>query len=647
MENSTVPSVVTNIMLAWALALAEIGWLVFPLHEPIGIDLCSCMNPECRNVGKHPRVSNGFHSATKDPAVITGWWTQWPNASIGIRTGPESGIAVLDLDAGKGGYESLEKLEAEFGALPVTVEAITGGGGRHIIFRYPTNGTAIKNRTEFLAGLDVRGDGGYIVGVPSRHRNGSFYAWDAGCAPQQRALAELPAWLGEQMTKIKTSPSAVGQVASTLGSTISKGKRHPTLVSLAGTMARRGMGQVSIEAALFEENIAKCDPPLPEEEIVKIALWAAAKPQGADSADAASPVIEVPAELPFHTAAEVSAEHTIINWIIEGFATEGSVTEFTGKAKQGGKTTFLLAGIRRILDGAEFLGHPTQKCSVVYLTEERPKTFNQALKRADLLGRADLHILYWSDAANTPWPSIVRAAVKKASEVEAKMIVIDTVSQWAGFKGEEENSAGAAMEALRPVQEASATGLAVIVVRHERKSGGVVGEAARGSSAFAGAADIVISIRRPEGNTKPTLRTLQTLSRFDKVPPDLVELTDHGYVIVGGDTTDLAVEGIRNMLSNSGAALTVDEMMEASGLKRTTVQDAIKRLVNDKLAVRLAGGVKGTPFRYASANNAAGTSTPVAAAPAASVPEAVAQFAAQASSGAGSMPVSSSTSPTK
>ena len=619
MQNSTVPSIVTNMLLAWALALAEIGWLVFPLHEPTGVDRCACMNPECRNVGKHPRVGNGFHSATRDPGVITGWWTQWPNASIGIRTGPESGIAVLDLDDGKGGYESLEKLEAEFGPLPITVEAITGGGGRHIIFRYPTNGTGIKNRTEFLPGLDVRGDGGYIVGVPSRHRNGSLYAWDKECAPHEIAVAELPVWLSEQMTKIKMSASTAGgvQVASAIGSTISKGKRHPTLVSLAGTMARRGMGQVSIEAALFEENIAKCDPPLPEDEIVKIALWAAAKPQGTDSADAASPVIEVPAELPFHTAAEVSAEHTIINWIIEGFATEGSVTEFTGKAKQGGKTTFLLACIRRILDGAEFLGQPTQKCSVVYLTEERPKTFNQALKRADLLGRADLHILYWSDAASTPWPSIVRAAVKKAKEVEAKMIVIDTVSQWAGFKGEEENSAGAALEALRPVQEASATGLAVIVVRHERKSGGMVGEAARGSSAFAGAADIVISIRRPEGNTKPTLRTLQTLSRFDKIPPDLVELTDHGYVIVGGDTTDLAVEGVRTMLFNSGAALTVDEMMETSGLKRTTVQDAIKRLVNDKLAIRLAGGVKGTPFRYAWANNAAGTSTPVVAAPAA------------------------------
>ncbi len=629
MQNTIVPQVGINIILDWALALSRLGWLIFPLHEPIGIERCSCLNPECRNVGKHPRVSSGFYGATKDPVAITAWWTQWPNANIGIRTGPESGIVVLDVDADKGGFESLNELEARHGPLPLTVESITGGGGRHIIFHFPSNGTEIKNRTEFLPGLDVRGAGGYIVGVASRHRSGNIYRWDDGSAPHEIALSELPSWLFDEMTKVKVAPNASG-TASVVGSAIPKGKRHPTMVSLAGTMARRGMGQAAIEAALTEENFAKCDPPLADGEIAKIAEWAATKGSNPDAAAAAPAEVEVPADLPFHTAAEVSEDQTIINWLVEGFATEGSVTEFTGKAKQGGKTTFLLAAIQRILDGAEFLGQATKKCAVVYLTEERPKTFNQALKRAGLLGRADLHILYWSDAAATPWPSIVRAAVKKAGEVGAKMIVIDTVSQWAGFKGEEENSAGAALEALRPVQEASASGLAVIVVRHERKSGGVVGEAARGSSAFAGAADIVISIRRPEGNTKPTLRNLQTLSRFDTTPPELVELTDHGYVIVGGDTTELAMESIRKLLANSAVPLTMEEIGAATGVKRTTVQDTIKRLVNEKVAERFSGGVKGTPFKYGMASNPAGTSTPVMTAPAASVPEAIAKFTEQA-----------------
>jgi hypothetical protein len=94
-----------------------------------------------------------------------------------------------------------------------------------------------------------------------------------------------------------------------------------------------------------------------------------------------------------------------------------------------------------------------------------------------------------------------------------------TLPQWAGIHGDGENSAGEALAAMAPLQEAASQHhLAVVIARHERKSGGDVGNSGRGSSAFAGAVDIVLSLRRPEGNTRPTLRVIHALSRFDETP---------------------------------------------------------------------------------------------------------------------------------
>ena len=87
---------------------------------------------------------------------------------------------------------------------------------------------------------------------------------------------------------------------------------------------------------------------------------------------------------------------------------------------------------------------------------------------------------------------------------------------------------------MRPLQLAAADGLAVVIVRHERKSDGEVVVAGRDSSAYAGAADIVLSIRRPEGKVRPTLRVIHALSRFSQVPDQMmIELTEQGYRSLG------------------------------------------------------------------------------------------------------------------
>jgi len=145
-------------MLNEALAYAALGWRVFPL-EPRG---------------KKPLIREWQIKATTDAEVIREWWAKWPDANIGIATGLETGWFVLDVD-GETGSESLLALESEIGPLPETREARTGSGGRHLLFKMPDRD--IRNKQSFRPGLDIRGNGGYIVVAPSIHPNGKVYSW--------------------------------------------------------------------------------------------------------------------------------------------------------------------------------------------------------------------------------------------------------------------------------------------------------------------------------------------------------------------------------------------------------------------------------------------------------------------------------------
>jgi hypothetical protein len=126
-------------------------------------------------------------------AAVTHWFERSPDANIGIVTGQLSGLVVLDVDPYHGGTDSLAALEKRHGALPVTVEALTGGGGRHLYFRHP--GPRLPNRVGLQPGLDVRGDGGCVVAPPSIHPSGRRYSWVRERAPGEAALAALPSWL--------------------------------------------------------------------------------------------------------------------------------------------------------------------------------------------------------------------------------------------------------------------------------------------------------------------------------------------------------------------------------------------------------------------------------------------------------------------
>ena len=174
-----------------ALEYAHRGWRVFPLHGIVN-GVCTCGRTECSSAGKHPLVRKGLYEATTDMDKIRSWWKRWWSANIGIATGFESGIAVVDIDLPLA-FSSFDRL---IGELPVTLTALTGGGGLHLIYR--CSDSALGNAAgrlpgidEELPGIDLRANGGYVVAAPSVHRSGGQYEW----AWPARSLVPTPDWL--------------------------------------------------------------------------------------------------------------------------------------------------------------------------------------------------------------------------------------------------------------------------------------------------------------------------------------------------------------------------------------------------------------------------------------------------------------------
>ena len=165
---------------------------------------------------------------------------------------------------------SLLKLEAEHGAaLPATVEVITGRG-RHCYFRIGEHG-AIKNSAGQIApGLDVRGDGGYVLAPPSIHPSGRAYTWSVDCA---REFADAPDWLhaliGQDKNGGKGKP--LEHWHKLLTRTVHNGERNSTLTSLCGKLLHFGVKDpLLLHDVMLCINVARCAEPLPEDEVEAI-----------------------------------------------------------------------------------------------------------------------------------------------------------------------------------------------------------------------------------------------------------------------------------------------------------------------------------------------------------------------------------------
>jgi hypothetical protein len=219
---------------------------------------------------------------------------------------------------------------------------------------------------------------------------------------------------------------------------------------------------------------------------------------------------------------------------------------------------------------------------------------------------------------------VVADTFAHAVAIGAVLIVVDTLPACARVRGDDENSSGRALEAVEPLQlGVDASGLGLALTFHDRKGGGEVGESGRGSSAYAGAVDIILHIERPGGNIAPTIRRLTAASRFEATPDELfIELTPSGYVSLGSEDDVVRVQVAAHLADalptteetamrvtaatrkgDDGTETTepgILDALAAKGVKaaRSTVDEELKRWWQGEYAGRTGEGKKGSAYRY-------------------------------------------------
>lgn len=230
-----------------AIEYAKKGFAVFPLKYR----------------DKVPLTRNGCKDATTDAAQIKAWWQKYPNANIGLATGSVSqNVFVIDLDIdedrGIDGYHSLEDWQREHGDFPETWTAITGRGGYHLYYR--GNGR-IKNRAGIIDGVDIRGNGGYVVAPPSIHKNGNRYEWEY--SPDEFEIAKAD----NNVEYFLNHDDQKQGTAFTMPNIVAAGQRNQMLFRFACMMQAKGASDQSVFAATMAESESSCSPPLTEQEV--------------------------------------------------------------------------------------------------------------------------------------------------------------------------------------------------------------------------------------------------------------------------------------------------------------------------------------------------------------------------------------------
>lgn len=497
--------------LSAALAYAARGWPVLPIWWPDD-GFCACPNPQCTSAGKHPLahlVPHGLTDATTDADTIRAWWRRFPEANVGIATGARSFIA-LDVDTRHGGDESLRVLEDSIGSFPAAPVALTGGGGQHILFAHPGEGEQIRNKigTDWgLPGLDVRGDGGYIVAPPSLHANGTRYTWELTADPDDLPLPALPEKL--RLRLAYGGGEARNGHSSNVGHTViarstdigeilegvSEGQRGVKLFREASKL--RGAGVPYAYARdLVLRSAAAARPPLPEREAVKHldSAYERYTPNSVEDDDATTaPGEEPPQRFRWWTLAELERQPPPV-WLVRDVFVERTFAMTVGRERSLKSFLMLDMGLA-IASGTAWQGHPVKQGPVAYVVAEGQ---SGVLKRAEA----------WCIARNQRRPEgfkVLPQSVQllEASDVEALLasilawpampvvIFIDTLARC--FVGGDENAAKdmgvfiAACERLR-----LATGATVVVVHHGTKASGE----ARGSSVLLAAVDTHLHVTR-------------------------------------------------------------------------------------------------------------------------------------------------------
>ena len=596
-----------------ALRMIELGAAVFPLSPGGKAPLI----PKSRGGG-------GFLDAKTDPELARTFLSNAGHPNYGVVFPEGSDVITLDLDGGDrdarpGWQEDWHRQYERLGPPGLTYIVRTPSGGRHAYYRWRSDLYGPLPPGDELLGWTVRKPWkGYVVG-PGSVVKGSTYepvGIDAiADFPEPWSRAALAEKTPRHEDEIRVGGQTPGQVVV--------GHRHKYLRDQARHLVGVGLTGEALFTAVMDLNRQLADPKTADE--VRDAIGDAETKFERDPIDPETgrPIVsaqrdgalgrkkerapEVLDDLPFYAATEISAmTPEIIDWAWADYLAHGTILEIVGPPKAG-KTTFVFGLVRAYVESLPFLDRRTTGGPVVVLTEQGPTSLRAVLERTGIADRDDVHLLMYRDTRGERWQDIAATAIARCGDYGARVLVVDTLPAFAGLAGDAENSAGDALEAMEPLLAASAAGLTVLVNRHRRKGnqmGGGLGDIAdegRGSGAFSGSVDVILSLRRVPGGGRPTVRELVAASRFDETPEKLfVELDDGRWLAVGDDAAIETAEGRSAVLEilEDGAALSFSELMKSTAKSRGTLQRVIDDLTRTGDIERSGQGRRHDPYRY-------------------------------------------------
>ena len=520
---------------------------------------------------KYPGIEAWQTKATTDVDTIKAWWGgEYATFGIGIATGrtQHGQVFVVDVDDREQyrGSDTLHDLEARYGKLPDTVEAITGTGGRHLYFYAPVE---IRNDagSRLGVGLDIRGEGGQVLAHPTLHPNGKRYEWEDGHSPNDRKPADAPQWLLTLLTSQPAmvtpkdqpdtflndpnTPSARYNAQTTWedlltrdGWTLAKTDRHgeqhwvrPGKDPRDGTSAT--IGHNGNDALIvFTSSI----PWLPEGGYNRFGYMAARDHNGnwKHAAQAYLATTEGKAEpiTPIPTGDEMlgmlinwkdfwTQEHTTEDWICKPLIARGRQTAIFAGAKTG-KSWLTLNAVAALATGKPILGQAAQPpVHCLYLDYEMIESdLYERLEQFGYTEDDDLSHFHYAIIPSLPPLNTTEGAsalMHLINLVKAEVVVIDTTGR--AIDGEE-NSADSYREFARTTGLAlKRAGVACVRTDHAGKNA-KLGQ--RGSSAKNDDVDIVFQLIK----TDDGLRLARTHTRISWVPEtiDLI-VEDFDYII--------------------------------------------------------------------------------------------------------------------
>ena len=447
-----------------ALDYAEAGFSVIPV----------------RPSDKAPYTAHGLKEATTDTETIREWWTRWPDANVAIACGkPSHNIVVLDVDMKekKNGLRSINAWQVNHGDFPETVVANTPSGGLHFFFRVD-DPSLYKNRVEAIPGVDIRGDGAYVVVYPSVGGNGKWYTWRRGVscieieeiADANASVLELLELNGRDSAANRQQDAAKKQRTVV---DVEAGGRNDVIFRYAASQCGLAVPiEVTLEAALKLNETFK--PPLDPAEVAKTVRSAYSyEPNEKTIYGDARPEVDENGEYIPRLPAELTREFLLNpppkkKPIIMNYLREGEAMLLSGNPKAG--KSFLIVQLAiAVATGSKWIGITCQKKPVLYIDGElSPEMTGERIRDIrEKMGvnylPEDLHII------NTKKEDVTLRDVADDfvhGVRKEEVVIIDPLYM---FLNSDENDNSQMKKEMEQIKRISATGAAVIVVHHMSK----------------------------------------------------------------------------------------------------------------------------------------------------------------------------------